>query len=140
MRKLSLNEQVYPARDYTFEYSKNFLEFLIRWENLREHLNSNSSGFFFVESVTVTGTIKLNLRFIQSYTVDMYAQWIDKLLDDYATWNTNFVAAYEGSYSVLNSAADTAGAVLKPISGELSKILIPVAVIVVGGLILWKKL
>ncbi|OGW22908.1 MAG: hypothetical protein A2X55_07790 [Nitrospirae bacterium GWB2_47_37] len=140
MKKLSLNDAVRPGVDYVFEHSKGFFEIVVDLEKLREHFNIASNGYFFVESISVFGTLKLNVRFVQSYTVDIYAQWFDKLLDDFMWFNTNFVAAYEGSYSLIGSAAETTGQVLKPVAGELSKILIPVAVIVVGGLILWKRL
>ncbi len=139
MKKLSLNDTVRPGVDYVFEHSKNFFEFIVRLETLREHFNKNSAGYFFVESISVWGTIKLNVRFAVSNSVDFYAQWFDYLLDEYASWNTNFIAAYEGSYSMLGSAAETAGQALKPVSRELSKVLIPVAIIVVGGLMLWKR-
>lgn len=138
MKKLSASDHVRPGVDYVFEHSKGFFEIAVRLEEIRDYLNKNSNGYFFVESISIFGTIKLNVRFTTSYTVDLYAQWFDQLLDGYMWFNTNFVAAYEGSYSLIGSAAETTGAALKPISGEMSKILIPIAVIVVGGLILWK--
>lgn len=136
MNRLSLTDFIYPNRDYIFEYSTPLLNPIVNNESLRSYLNLKGANFFFISEVKVFGTIKLNIRFSQENTVKNYANWIDDLID-YQLWgNTDFISAYEGDYSYTGQAMEAVSSVTNEIKG----LLIPVAIIVVGGLILWKKL